>query len=57
MFSKIDLGITENHQCAECGGKNYHANITWFSNGQWLYDDIGIWCQDCEQETSLTESE
>jgi hypothetical protein len=49
----FDFETTE-YVCADCGGKEWHAN-RFFSNSlkQWQSDDIAQWCSDCETEVTI----
>lgn len=49
----IETPVTDQHVCNECRGQSFHVNIFFQPNGDWWFDDIGVWCNDCEKEVDV----
>jgi len=52
----LDIGITDQHVCGECGSNRYHVNVVWFASNQY-FDVEDVWCSDCDGFVDLKEAD
>lgn len=49
----LTMPITDQHVCESCGSSEYHVNIYFDRTGDWWFDDISVWCDECQCECDL----